>query len=97
MEEPKIDRKSNLNILDFWKGNQFRYPELAAMARDILSIPISTVASESVFSAAGRILDQYRSSLLPETAEAVVCSRDWLYGEKGKCIYCYSVYAFMSN
>lgn len=84
MEEPKIDRKINLNILDFWKGNEFRYPELAAMARDILSIPITSVASEAAFSAGGRILDQYRSALLPDTVEAIICSRDWLYGEKGK-------------
>jgi hypothetical protein len=28
-----------------WKGNEFCYPVVAAMARDILSIPVSTVAS----------------------------------------------------
>ncbi|KAL8105098.1 hypothetical protein AgCh_029042 [Apium graveolens] len=68
----------------FQKGNQFRYPELEAMAHDILSIPISTVSSEATFSAGGRILDEYQSSLLPENAEAIICSRDWLNGERGK-------------
>jgi hypothetical protein len=38
------------DILSFWKGNEFRYPEVAAMARDILSIHISIVALESTFS-----------------------------------------------
>ena len=83
LEEPKFDRKANLNVLDFWKGNRFRYPELAAMACDILSIPITTVASESAFSAGGRVLNKYRTSLLPQNAESLICARDWLYGEKG--------------
>ncbi|KAK1402022.1 hypothetical protein POM88_001627 [Heracleum sosnowskyi] len=54
LEEPKVDRKANLDVLDFWKANQFRYPELAVMARDVLSIPITTVASEVAFSAGAR-------------------------------------------
>lgn len=42
MEEPKVDRKENLNVLDFRKGIWFRYPELAAMACELLSIPYKT-------------------------------------------------------
>ncbi|XVF85047.1 hypothetical protein PTKIN_Ptkin17bG0087200 [Pterospermum kingtungense] len=49
-EEPKVDRSMDLNVLHFWKQSAFRYPELATMARDILSIPITIVASESTFS-----------------------------------------------
>ncbi|KAK2648112.1 hypothetical protein Ddye_015601 [Dipteronia dyeriana] len=80
LEERRLERSIDLNILDFWKGNEPRYPELAAMARDVLSVPISTVASESAFSMGGRVLDQFRSSLLPNVAEALVCSRDWILG-----------------
>ncbi|XP_075501882.1 uncharacterized protein LOC142539962 isoform X2 [Primulina tabacum] len=82
LDEPKIDRSSNCDVLAFWKAYQFRYPELAQMARDILSVPISTVASESSFSTGGRILDQYRSAMKPDVVEALVCCRDWLVGQK---------------
>ncbi|KAL6511262.1 hypothetical protein OROHE_020486 [Orobanche hederae] len=82
LEEKRMDVKSSLDILSYWKGMFYKYPQVACMARDILSIPITTVASESVFSVSGRVLDQYRSSLKPSTAEAIICTRDWLYGEK---------------
>ncbi|KZV37398.1 hypothetical protein F511_01266, partial [Dorcoceras hygrometricum] len=84
LDETKIDRSVKLDLLAFWKAHQFRYPELAQMARDVLTVPISTVASESAFSVGGRILDQYRSAMKPEVVEALVCCRDWLIGEKGK-------------
>jgi hypothetical protein len=63
------------------KGNEFHYPKIAAMARDILSILISIIVSESTFSIGRCVIDQYRSSLKPDIVETLVCIRDWLYGE----------------
>jgi hypothetical protein len=72
------DPDEKLDVITWWKLNASRYPIIAHMARDVLAIPISTVASESAFSTGGRILDDFRSSLTPFMVEAIVCSQDWL-------------------
>nr|XP_016483587.1 PREDICTED: zinc finger BED domain-containing protein RICESLEEPER 2-like [Nicotiana tabacum]XP_016483588.1 PREDICTED: zinc finger BED domain-containing protein RICESLEEPER 2-like [Nicotiana tabacum] len=69
------------NILLWWKVNSPRFPILAEMARDVLSIPISSVASECAFSTGGRILDSFRSSLTPKLVEVLLCLQDWLRSE----------------
>nr|GEX43249.1 zinc finger BED domain-containing protein RICESLEEPER 2-like [Tanacetum cinerariifolium] len=64
-----------------------RYRILSRMARDILAIPITTVASEATFSAESRVIDTYRASLAPETIEVLLCGGDWcrsLHGLKRK-------------
>ena len=43
----------DFNILMWWKMNSFRYRVLSQIARDVLAIPISTVASEFAFSMEG--------------------------------------------
>ena len=50
-----------------------KYLELSLMTRDILSIPLTTVASESTFTIDGHIFNKYQSFLLPENVEALVC------------------------
>ncbi|TXG53317.1 hypothetical protein EZV62_022486 [Acer yangbiense] len=81
-DDERLDRKKELDVLTWWKGQQTRYPILSHLARDVLTIPISTVASESAFSIRGRVLDQYCSSLSPDTVQALVCTRDWLFDKK---------------
>ncbi|GJV51104.1 zinc finger BED domain-containing protein RICESLEEPER 2-like protein [Tanacetum coccineum] len=73
-----FDKSVRFDILQWWKVNSQRFPILSLMARDVLAIPISTVASESVFSTSGRVLDSYRSSLGDKTIECLVCTQDWL-------------------
>ncbi|KAF5459760.1 hypothetical protein F2P56_019680, partial [Juglans regia] len=41
-------------------------------------IPISTMASKSAFSTAGRVLDPFRSSLSSLMVEALICTQNWL-------------------
>lgn len=55
-----------------------RFPIVSRMAKDILAIQISTVASESAFSTSGRVLDSYRTNLSTSIVEALVCTQDWV-------------------
>jgi len=87
LEENKLPRVENYDDIGYWKQNESRFPVLFQMARDILAIPLSTVASESAFSVGGRVLDAYRSSLRPETVESIICLRDWLYGLEGDIFF----------
>ena len=64
-----------------------KYTVLSKMAADILVIPISTVASESTFSAGDRVVDEFRSRLNEESVEALICGGDCFrhkYGVKNK-------------
>ena len=74
------------NLLDWWKGNCAQYPTLSKVAKDVLALPSSTVASENAFSLGGRVVDPFRTSLTPKTVEALVCTSDWLRG-KEFCFY----------
>ena len=48
------------------------------MAKDVLGIPVSKIASESAFSTGGRILDPFQSSLSPLMVQNLVCAQNWL-------------------
>jgi len=79
LEDEHVRDDENFEILSWWKTNKDKYPVLSTMARDFLAIPLSTVSSESAFSLSGRILSDNRSSMTPETLEALVCVKDCLY------------------
>jgi hypothetical protein len=78
LAEGTEDIEMKIDLLVWWKASEQRFPILSRLARDVLAIPISTVASESAFSTSGRILDDFRSSLTPFMLEALVCTQDWL-------------------
>ncbi|GKC24952.1 zinc finger BED domain-containing protein RICESLEEPER 2-like protein [Tanacetum coccineum] len=73
-----FDKSVHFDILQWWKVNSQIFPILSLMARDLLAIAISTVASESIFSTSGQVLDSYRSSLGDKTIECLICTQDWL-------------------
>ncbi|PON31795.1 LOW QUALITY PROTEIN: HAT, C-terminal dimerization domain containing protein [Parasponia andersonii] len=64
----------NFDILT-WKTNSSRFKILSMIARDVLVIPVSTVAS---FSTGGHVVDPFRSSLTPKTIKALICTQNWL-------------------
>ncbi|KZV39819.1 hypothetical protein F511_27822 [Dorcoceras hygrometricum] len=80
----EIEKRSNqyFNLLEWWKGNETRYPIISMIAKDIFAIPSSTVASEATFSLGKRVVDPFRSCLSPKMVEALVCTSDWLRAEE---------------
>ncbi|XP_055960138.1 zinc finger BED domain-containing protein RICESLEEPER 2-like [Mercurialis annua] len=78
LSEAVVLNNDKFDILSWWKFNSQRFPVLSRMARDILAVPVSTVASESAFSTGGRVLDDFRSCLTPKIVEALICTQDWL-------------------
>ena len=66
------------DTLRWWRENNNKYKVLSIMTCDILSIPITTVASESAFSAGGRIIDPHRASLGTDTVQFLTCGADWI-------------------
>ncbi|KAF3780471.1 putative AC transposase [Nymphaea thermarum] len=83
MEEisPTVD----FNILSWWKTNESKYKILTRMARDVLAINVSTVASESTISTSERIINDYRCSTTPENVESLICIQSWIRDASNLC------------
>ncbi|KAK4698833.1 hypothetical protein P7C70_g7436, partial [Phenoliferia sp. Uapishka_3] len=61
--------------LAFWKTNACKWPQLARMARDMLSIPGSSVGVERTFSAGRDIISLRRQSMKAETIRRLMIYR----------------------
>lgn len=63
---------STETALEWWKQNDKLFPKTANLARKFLCIPATSVQSERLFSATGRLISDLRNRLLPEHAESLV-------------------------
>ncbi|MBA0668064.1 hypothetical protein Goklo_001032, partial [Gossypium klotzschianum] len=63
---------------DYKRKSSIQHNELSILARDLLAIPISIVASESAFSMGKKVITPLRSSLKPKTVQAVAFFDDWM-------------------
>ena len=70
------DDDDDFDILQWWHEKKITYPVLSILARDVLSVPVSTVSSESAFSLAGRIIDDRRRSLTPGSVKSLMSVKD---------------------
>ena len=46
-----------------------------------MSVPVSTIFSESCFSLTGRVIEERRRRLQPHTVEMLTCVKDWELGD----------------
>jgi hypothetical protein len=68
---------SDFNLLNWWQRHKLTYHVLSILAKDVLTVPASTVSSESTFSLAGRVLEDRRRRLTPDMVEVLSCIKDW--------------------
>ena len=69
------------DIMQWWHEHKLTYSVLSVLAKDILTVPVSTISSESTFSLTGRIIEERRRRLNPETVETLTCIKDWKNAE----------------
>jgi len=72
----------DFDVLNWWHEHKLTFPVLCTMAKDIMSVPVSTTSSESCFSLTGRIIEERRRRLGPDTVEMLICVKDWELGEE---------------
>ncbi|EOA18445.1 hypothetical protein CARUB_v10006988mg [Capsella rubella] len=77
-ETPDVMHGMEYDVLSWWKVNAHKYPILAEIARDVLAVQVSSVASESAFSTSGRIISPARSSLTHYMVEVLMCLDQWM-------------------
>ncbi|XBJ13624.1 hypothetical protein VPH35_005770 [Triticum aestivum] len=71
-----LDSEEDFNLLQWWQEHKLTFPVLSILARDVLSVPVSTVSSESAFSLAGRIIEERRTSLAPDMVRTLMSVKD---------------------
>ncbi|WVZ98879.1 LOW QUALITY PROTEIN: hypothetical protein U9M48_044254 [Paspalum notatum var. saurae] len=71
----------DFDILDYWRDHKITYPVLSILANDVLSVPVSIVSSESVFSLVSRVIEERRRQLGSGMVEMLSLIKDWEEGD----------------
>ncbi|PRQ30978.1 putative HAT dimerization domain, ribonuclease H-like domain, hAT-like transposase, RNase-H [Rosa chinensis] len=69
----------NFDVLAWWKDNALSFPVLSKMACDLLTVAVSAIAPEFVFSSTSgnQVLDYKRSMEPSEMLDCLFCMKDW--------------------
>jgi hypothetical protein len=63
--------------LSWWHEHKLIYPILSLLAKDVMTVPASTISSESSFSLVGRVIEEHRRRLTSDMVEILSCIKDW--------------------
>ncbi|KAG7425161.1 hypothetical protein Forpi1262_v013723 [Fusarium oxysporum f. sp. raphani] len=66
------------NPLEYWSAKRFKYPRVAKMAIDVLSVPAMAAECERAFSSAGSMVSPQRTRLDASTIAVTQTVRSWL-------------------
>ncbi|WVZ90950.1 hypothetical protein U9M48_037200 [Paspalum notatum var. saurae] len=67
----------DFNILSWWQKHKLLCPILFLLAKDVMTVPASTISSKSTFSLAGRVIEERQCLLTPNMVEVLSCIKDW--------------------
>ncbi|XP_057527250.1 zinc finger BED domain-containing protein RICESLEEPER 1-like [Amaranthus tricolor] len=77
LEEPVFPWVKNFDVLQWWKYNCFKFPQLSKMAQDYLAIPLSVVSCDEAYLMEERKADNTLSTYSPLLLKAVQCLKSW--------------------
>ncbi len=67
----------SIHPLAWWRAKLYGYSTITRIARDHLTIPATSAASERMFSVRRDIITKKRNRLSPETMKQLFCLRSW--------------------
>ncbi|GAU19719.1 hypothetical protein TSUD_78440 [Trifolium subterraneum] len=81
LDESNLDFRcyEDMDVLQWWKSNNDRFPDLSLLACDLLSVSITAVASTHEFCTGSCVFNKYKDRMLPMNMDARFCTRSWLY------------------
>jgi hypothetical protein len=79
--DPVSQFDDSFSILSWWHDHKRTYHVLSILAKDIMTVPVSTISLESVFPLCGRVIEKRRRSLTFEHVEMLSLLKDWEQGD----------------
>ena len=67
----------DFNILSWWHEHKLTFHIISLLAKDVMTVPASTISSESTFSLVGRVIEERRRRLTSDMVEILSCIKDW--------------------
>lgn len=74
--EPAIPIRSD--PFEFWKSQSGKFPTIAKLSRDYLTIQATSVPSEQIFSRAGTLINSRRNRLGDDTVQMLMALQSWM-------------------